>query len=80
MDFGGEKRRDTWLAIVKEIDTAYWFIGTYGPKDKDPSLKYMDGSKLGRKRALASASNSIARLQVSFFLLTSTYEVLSFYQ
>ncbi|XP_024401404.1 uncharacterized protein [Physcomitrium patens] len=74
VDFGGEKRRDTWLAIVKEIDTAYWFIGTYGPKDKDPSLKYMDGSKLGRKRALASASNSIARLQAVQHMLGQSSE------
>lgn len=65
VDFGNEKRRDTWLAILKEIHTAYWFISEYGPKENDPSLNYMDGSKQGRKRTITSASNSIARLQVS---------------
>ncbi|XP_024395636.1 uncharacterized protein [Physcomitrium patens] len=63
VNFGGEKRRDIWLAIIKEIVLAHWFIREYGPRDNDPSLNYMDGSVLGSKRALASASNGIARLQ-----------------
>ncbi len=64
MNFGNEKRRDTWFSIIKEVMTAYWFIGDYGPKESDPLLSYMDGSKPGRKRAIISAANSIARLQV----------------
>lgn len=64
VDFGGEGRRETWYAIVKEVITAYWFMGEYGPKQDDPMLPYMDGSKQGRKKAINSAINSIARLQV----------------
>lgn len=64
VDFGGEGRRETWYAIVKEVITAYWFMGEYGPKQDDPMLPYMDGSKEGRKKAINAAINSIARLQV----------------
>ena len=77
VDFGNEKRRDTWFAIIKEIMTAYWFVSEYGPKENDPSLSYMDGSKQGQKRAITSAANSIARLQVPSYFLISIYEVLS---
>lgn len=81
MDFGNERRRDTWLAIIKELQTAYWFISEYGPKENDPLVNYMDGSKQGRKRTITSAANSIARLQVCLFslltsLLTSLYDLL----
>lgn len=82
VDFGGEGRRETWYAIVKEVITAYWFMGEYGPKQDDPMLPYMDGSKQGRKRAISSAINSIARLQVlitcsSFSLFEAHRDLLS---
>lgn len=74
VDFGNEKRRDIWLAILKEIHTAYWFISEYGPKEDDPSLSYMEGSKEGRKRTITSAANSIARLQAVQHMLGHSLE------
>ncbi|KAG0627459.1 hypothetical protein M758_2G202700 [Ceratodon purpureus] len=74
VDFGNEKRRDTWFAIIKEVMTAYWFISEYGPKENDPLLNYMDGSKQGRKRTVTSAANSIARLQAVQHMLGNSAE------
>lgn len=68
VDFGGEMRRDVWLAFVSEIISVYRFIREYGPVDRDPAIHHVYGAHKGKKRAVSSAANSIARLQTLQFI------------
>ncbi|XP_039850140.1 uncharacterized protein LOC120708792 isoform X2 [Panicum virgatum] len=68
VDFSGETRRDVWLAFISEIISVYGFIHQYGPGDNDPAIHHVYGAHKGRKRAVSSAANSIARLQSLQFI------------
>lgn len=68
VDFGGEMRRDVWLAFINEIISVYKFIREYGPSDDDPTIHHVYGAHRGKKRAVSSATNSIARLQSLQFI------------
>ncbi|KAG0496392.1 hypothetical protein HPP92_001083 [Vanilla planifolia] len=63
VDFGGESRRDVWHASVNEITSLYGFIREYGPNDEDSSIHQVYGAHRGKRKAISSAANSIARLQ-----------------
>ncbi|CAO2182213.1 unnamed protein product [Urochloa humidicola] len=68
VDFSGEMRRDVWLAFISEIISVYRFIREYGPGDNDPAIHHVYGAHKGKKRAVSSAANSIARLQSLQFI------------
>ncbi|KAK3162586.1 hypothetical protein QOZ80_1BG0091230 [Eleusine coracana subsp. coracana] len=68
VDFSGEMRRDVWLAFISEIISVYRFIREYGPNDDDPAIHHVYGAHKGKKRAVSSAANSIARLQSLQFI------------
>uniref|UniRef100_A0A0D9V8A8 Uncharacterized protein n=1 Tax=Leersia perrieri TaxID=77586 RepID=A0A0D9V8A8_9ORYZ len=68
VDFGGEMRRDVWLAFISEIISVYRFINEYGPRDDDPAIHRVYGAHKGKKTAVSSAANSIARLQSLQFI------------
>uniref|UniRef100_J3L677 Uncharacterized protein n=1 Tax=Oryza brachyantha TaxID=4533 RepID=J3L677_ORYBR len=68
VDFGGEMRRDVWLAFISEIISLYRFIREYGPRDDDPAIHHVYGAHKGKKRAVSSAASSIARLQSLQFI------------
>ncbi|KAF8717131.1 hypothetical protein HU200_026246 [Digitaria exilis] len=68
VDFSGEMRRDVWLAFIGEITSVYRFIREYGPGDDDPAIHQVYGAYRGKKRAVSSAANSIARLQSLQFI------------
>ncbi|VAH82331.1 unnamed protein product [Triticum turgidum subsp. durum] len=55
VDFGGEMRRDVWLAFINEIISVYKFIREYGPSDDDPTIHHVYGAHRGKKRAVSSA-------------------------
>lgn len=61
-------RRDVWLAFISEIISVYKFIREYGPSDDDPAIHHVYGAHKGKKRAVSSAANSIARLQSLQFI------------
>ncbi|KAJ0972007.1 hypothetical protein J5N97_019966 [Dioscorea zingiberensis] len=68
VDFGGEMRRDVWHAFISEVISLYKFIREFGPADGDPSIHYVYGAQKGKKRAVRSVANSIARLQSLQFI------------
>ncbi|KAG2593203.1 hypothetical protein PVAP13_5NG110318 [Panicum virgatum] len=68
VDFSGETRRDVWLAFISEIISVYRFIREYGPGDNDPAIHDVYGAHKGKKRAVSSATNCIARLQSLQFI------------
>ncbi|KAL6840253.1 hypothetical protein ACP4OV_030063 [Aristida adscensionis] len=68
VDFSGEMRRDVWLAFISEIISVYKFVLEYGPSDDDPAIHHVYGAHKGKKRAVTSAANSIARLQSLQFI------------
>eukprot|EP00268_Persea_americana_P045420 TRINITY_DN4629_c0_g1_i1.p1 TRINITY_DN4629_c0_g1~~TRINITY_DN4629_c0_g1_i1.p1 ORF type:complete len:822 (+),score=146.45 TRINITY_DN4629_c0_g1_i1:338-2803(+) len=68
VDFGGEMRRDVWYAFISEVISLYDFIREYGPDEDDPSIHNVYGAYKGKSRAIASAANSIARLQSLQFI------------
>ncbi|WVZ68027.1 hypothetical protein U9M48_017018 [Paspalum notatum var. saurae] len=68
VDFSGEMRRDVWFAFISEIISVYRFIREYGPDDHDPAMHHVYGAHRGKKRAVSSAENSIARLQSLQFI------------
>jgi hypothetical protein len=68
VDFSGEMRRDVWLAFISEIISVYRFIREYGPGGDDPAIHNVYGAYKGKKRAVSSAANSIARLQSLQFI------------
>lgn len=61
-------RRDVWHAFISEIISLYEFIREYGPRDHDPSIHDVYGAHKGKRRAVRSATNSIARLQSLQFI------------
>ncbi|KAL5715288.1 hypothetical protein ACHQM5_017124 [Ranunculus cassubicifolius] len=63
VDFGGEMRRDVWHSFISEIIALHKFVREYAPKDNDQSLRHVYGARKGKDRAIASAINSITRLQ-----------------
>eukprot|EP00250_Pteridium_aquilinum_P005599 c15671_g1_i2 orf=220-2820(-) len=63
VDFSGDGRREVWFAFVDELLSAYSFISEYGPGGDDPFLHYVQGSQHGRKKAIGSAIDGIARVQ-----------------
>ncbi|KAH0468934.1 hypothetical protein IEQ34_002166 [Dendrobium chrysotoxum] len=63
VDFVGESRRDVWHSCISEIISLYEFIREYGPDDEDATIQHVYGAHRGRRRAISSAANSIARLQ-----------------
>lgn len=63
IDFGSEDRRDVWHAFISEIISLYKFIHEYGPLDDDPSIYDVYDAHKGTRRAIRSATKSIARLQ-----------------
>ncbi|MCO5570395.1 hypothetical protein L7F22_024116 [Adiantum nelumboides] len=63
VDFSGDGRREVWFAFIEELLSAYAFISDYGPAGDDPVLCYVQGSRDGNKRVIASAMNGIARVQ-----------------
>ncbi|XP_009386668.2 uncharacterized protein LOC103973748 isoform X1 [Musa acuminata AAA Group] len=68
VDFGGEMRRDVWHAFIREIISLYEFLREYGPDDDDPSIHDVYGAHKGKRRAIRSAANNIARLQCLQFI------------
>ncbi|GFP87118.1 hypothetical protein PHJA_000855500 [Phtheirospermum japonicum] len=68
VDLGGEMRRDVWFAFISEVISLYKFINEYGPTDGDQSVYDVYGAQKGKDRAIAHASNSIARLQALQFM------------
>ncbi|KAJ1286392.1 hypothetical protein BS78_03G349800 [Paspalum vaginatum] len=68
VDFSGEMRRDVWFAFISEIISVYRFVREYGPDDHDPAIHHVYGAHRGKKRAVSSAANSIARLQSLQFI------------
>ncbi|TKW17918.1 hypothetical protein SEVIR_5G400200v4 [Setaria viridis] len=68
VDFSGEMRREVWLAFISEMISVYRFIREYGPGDNDPAIHHVYGAHKGKKRAVSSAANSIARLQSLQFI------------
>ncbi|CAH2066727.1 unnamed protein product [Thlaspi arvense] len=63
VDLGGELRRDVWHAIISEVIALHTFLREFGPEENDNSLLHVFGAKKGKEKAIASASNCIARLQ-----------------
>lgn len=63
IDFGGETRRDVWHAFISEIICLYKFIHEYGPLDDDLSTYDVYDAHKGMRRAIRSATKSIARLK-----------------
>lgn len=63
VDFGGDMRRDAWLAFISEVTSLHKFIREYGPEDGDKSVHHVYGAHKGRERAVMSAVNSITRVQ-----------------
>ncbi|XP_019093505.1 PREDICTED: uncharacterized protein LOC104701789 [Camelina sativa] len=63
VDLGGELRRDVWHAIISEVIALHTFLREFGPEEDDESLYQVFGAKKGKEKAIASASNCIARLQ-----------------
>lgn len=63
VDLGGELRRDVWHAIISEVIALHKFLREFGPEEDDKSLYQVFGAKKGKEKAVASASNCIARLQ-----------------
>lgn len=61
-------RRDVWYAFISEVISLYDFIREYGPDEDDPSIHNVYGAYKGKSRAIASAANSIARLQSLQFI------------
>ncbi|XP_020247230.1 uncharacterized protein LOC109824988 isoform X2 [Asparagus officinalis] len=68
VDLGGEMRRDVWHAFISEIMSLHKFINEYGPEDDDPSIHHVYGANRGKRKAIKSAANSIARLQSLQFI------------
>ncbi|URD77731.1 hypothetical protein MUK42_18588 [Musa troglodytarum] len=68
VDFGGEMRRDVWHAFIREIISLYEFLREYGPDGDDPSIHDVYGAHKGKRRAIRSAANNIARLQCLQFI------------
>ncbi|XP_031739971.1 uncharacterized protein LOC101209123 isoform X2 [Cucumis sativus] len=68
VDLGGEMRRDVWYAFISEVVASHQFIREYGPEDDDESCFHVYGAHKGKERAMANATNSIARLQALQFL------------
>ncbi|KAJ8768272.1 hypothetical protein K2173_021212 [Erythroxylum novogranatense] len=68
VDLGGELRRDVWHAFISEVIALHKFLSEFGPLDGDHSLLHVYGAKKGKERAIASAINSIARLQTLQFM------------
>lgn len=68
VDLGGEMRRDVWHAFISEIMSLHKFITEYGPEDDDPSIHHVYGANRGKRKAIKSAANSIARLQSLQFI------------
>ncbi|CAN8235575.1 unnamed protein product [Cochlearia groenlandica] len=63
VDLGGELRRDVWHAIISEVIALHIFLREFGPDENDKSLFHVFGAKKGKEKAIASASNCVARLQ-----------------
>ncbi|KAL1189959.1 hypothetical protein V5N11_012717 [Cardamine amara subsp. amara] len=63
VDLGGELRRDVWHAIISEVIALHTFLREFGPEENDESVFHVFGAKKGKEKAIASASNCIARLQ-----------------
>lgn len=63
MDFGGDRRRDVWFAVLNEIISLHAFMREYAPKGDDPSMRYVYGSRNGRRKAIQAGVQGIARLQ-----------------
>lgn len=63
IDFGGETRRDVWHSFISEIISLYKFIHEYGPLDDDLSTYDVYDAHKGTRRAVRSATKSIARLK-----------------
>lgn len=61
-------RRDVWHAFIREIISLYEFLREYGPDDDDPSIHDVYGAHKGKRRAIRSAANNIARLQCLQFI------------
>lgn len=61
-------RRDVWHAFIGEVIALYKFIHEYEPEDGDQSVSHVYGAHKGKKRAITSAINSIARLQALQFI------------
>lgn len=57
-----------WHAFISEIISLYDFIREYGPNADDPSIHDVYGAHKGKRRAIRSAANSIARLQSLQFI------------
>ncbi|KAM1014553.1 hypothetical protein ACFX2C_044522 [Malus domestica] len=68
VDLGGEMRRDVWHAFISEINAVHKFIRDYGPEEFDESIFHVYGAHKGKERAMATAINSIARLQALQFM------------
>ncbi|XP_009105792.1 uncharacterized protein LOC103831650 isoform X1 [Brassica rapa] len=63
VDLGGDLRRDVWHSIISEVIALHTFLREFGPEENDKSLNQVFGAKKGKEKAIASASNCIARLQ-----------------
>ncbi|XP_018454247.1 uncharacterized protein LOC108825458 isoform X2 [Raphanus sativus] len=63
VDLGGDLRRDVWHSIISEVIALHTFLREFGPEESDKSLSQVFGAKKGKEKAIASASNCIARLQ-----------------
>jgi hypothetical protein len=61
-------RRDVWFAFISEVISVHRFISEYGPNDDDPAIHRVYGAHKGKKRAISSAANSIARLHSLQFI------------
>lgn len=68
VDLGGEMRRDVWYAFISEVVASHQFIREYGPEDDDESCFHVYGAHKGKERAMANATNGIARLQALQFM------------
>ncbi|EEC71869.1 hypothetical protein OsI_04580 [Oryza sativa Indica Group] len=62
VDFGGEMRRDVWLAFISEIISVYRFINEYGPRDDDPAIHHVYGAHRGKKRAAMVACKEKSKI------------------
>ncbi|KAJ0241135.1 Uncharacterized protein HA466_0215900 [Hirschfeldia incana] len=63
VDLGGDLRRDVWHSIINEVIALHTFLREFGPEESDKSMSQVFGAKKGKEKAIASASNSIARVQ-----------------
>ncbi|XP_048592117.1 uncharacterized protein LOC106354134 isoform X2 [Brassica napus] len=63
VDLGGDLRRDVWHSIISEVIALHTFLREFGPEENDRSLSQVFGARKGKEKAIASASNCIARLQ-----------------